>query len=178
MAFSLCFLLNIIAYAQETDHISNYNEQVVANPNADADINLFSDFTHALTDNEMDKAKGLMDPAAISYGPSANDSANVDQFIEAFERDNQGQQNRKIDYVSATFHVNQGPQMGNWVMQWGTYSFTDSATSKTVEIPYHWVAKVADGKIGNNYIYYDVYNVMKELGYTITPPKSESNDNQ
>ena len=54
--------------------------------------------------------------------------------------------------------------------KWGTYSFTQNG--KNISFPFQYTAKVANGRIVGDAIYYDNKYILETLGYKITPPEN------
>ena len=154
--------------AQTSTPQPGYGDMVVANPNAEKDIKLVSDYVNALTSGDLDKAKSLATDNYVGYGPAPTDSATIDQTISGWKENSTRQSNRTINFVPATFKVTSGDNQGEWVSLWGEYSFTENG--KDVKFPFQYTAHVTDGKIDKDLIYYDRLYIMQTLGYTLTPP--------
>jgi hypothetical protein len=127
-----------------------------------------SDYVHNLVSGDIDKATAVLASGFKGYGPSLNDSGDIQSVAAGWRHSDSVQQNRKVEFVSATFNVKSGDLAGHWVEMWGTYSFTEKG--KDVKFPYQYSAHVKNGKIDMDYIYYDVLYILKALGYTVTPP--------
>lgn len=65
--------------------------------------------------------------------------------------------------------VKTGPYEGDWVSQWGNYTFTQAGN--TITFLFQQPVKVADGKVVRTIILYDRLGVAQKLSYTITPPE-------
>lgn len=155
-----------VSFAQ--DMTPSYKDIVVENPNAEADIKAVSDYTNALVSNKMDMAAKHLSEKYMGYGPAVNDSINKTGHIEGWKNAHLVRTNQKVTFISQTFRVAQGELKGDWVSQWGTYSFTQDG--KDITLPYQSTSLVSDGKIETNRIYFDNLAVLEALGYTITPP--------
>jgi hypothetical protein len=172
------FLLSILvlaisitaAKAQKTPPTKamHYADFVTANPNADADVKLVTDYVNNLIGGNIDKAMASVTSGYWGYGPGPGDSTNVQQTTDTWKQNYTTQQNRKVEFVAETFNVKMGDQAGHWVSTWGTYSFTENG--KDVKFPYQYTAHVKNGKIDKDVIYYDQLYILKTLGYTVTPP--------
>ncbi len=161
----------VSAKAQSAAAQMRYSDMVGANPDADADIKVVSDYVNTLIAGDIDKATSMLASSYKGYGPGPDDSSNVQQTSDSWKKSNTMQQNRKADFVTETFDVKSGDNAGHWVSTWGTYSFTENG--KNVKFPYQYTAHVKDGKIDKDVIYYDQLYVVKALGYTVTPPPSK-----
>ena len=146
-----------------------YKDLVVENPEAEEDIEVVSSYVNALVNNKMLEAENLLSEKYIGYGPGTNDSISKQGTIKAWTETHQVRSNEKVGFVSQTFRVLQGDLQGDWVSQWGTYSFTQNG--KHVELPYQLTARVRDGKINRSRIYFDNLTIAKSLGYNVIPPK-------
>jgi len=147
-----------------------YKEVVVENPNAEADMKVVADFVNALTNADLIKAKSLLTANYLGYGPAPTDSTTADQTITDWKENYKIQTNRTVSFVTQTFKVLSGNLMGNWVSLWGDYGFTQNG--KKVSFPFQYTARVNNGKIDTDRIYYDRMFILQSLGYTLTPPAS------
>jgi ketosteroid isomerase-like protein len=146
-----------------------YKDAVVDNPNAEADIKVVGDYVKALVSGDQDKAKSLLAPNYKGRGPSQLDSANIEKTLATWQANYKTQSNRKVGFVTQTFRSTTGNTKGDWVSIWGTYTFTQM--EKAISIPFQLTAKVADGKIVSDLIYFDNLSVVRQLGYKLTPPE-------
>jgi ketosteroid isomerase-like protein len=146
-----------------------YKDRAAENPNADADIKMVGDFLNSLVSGDLIKAKSLLAENFMGYGPSPADSSNVEQTINNWNENYKHQLNRKVDFVTGTLRVLSGTSKGDWVLAWGTYSFTQDG--KDISFPFQYTAKVADGKIVGDMTYYDNMYILQKLGYKVTPPE-------
>ncbi len=146
-----------------------YKDVVVDNPTAEADMKVVGDFVNALVSGELDKAKTLASPAYVGRGPAPSDSANIEQMITNWKENYKTQMDRKVSFVTQTFRVLSGSLMGNWVSLWGDYTFKEAG--KTISFPFQYTARVANGKVMGDRIYYDRMFILTQLGFKITPPE-------
>jgi len=156
-----------ITYSQNKE--LSYKDNVVENPEAEVDIKVVSDYVNALVNNEMAKAEQLLTEKYIGYGPAINDSINKQENINSWNQNHKVRTNQKVSFVTQTFRVLQGNLQGDWVSQWGSYTFTQNG--KEIKLPYQFTARVSNGKIDRSTIYFDNLSVLLQLGYTVTPPK-------
>jgi predicted SnoaL-like aldol condensation-catalyzing enzyme len=156
-----------ITFSQKKEQ--SYKDFVIENPDAETDIKVVSDYVNALVNNEMAKAEQLLAEKYIGYGPAINDSINKQNSMDSWKEIHKVRTDQKVSFVTQSFRVLQGNLKGDWVSQWGNYSFTQNG--KTVKLPYQYTARVANGKINRSSIYFDNLSVLKQLGYKVTPPK-------
>jgi ketosteroid isomerase-like protein len=147
-----------------------YKDNVVQNPNAEADIKVVGDYVKALVSGDLDKAKTLLAPNFMGRGPSQLDSANTEKTVANWQANYKVQSERKVGFVTQSHKVLSGNYEGTWVSLWGTYTFTQM--EKTIQLPFQLTAKVADGKIVSDRIYFDNLSVARQLGYKLTPPET------
>lgn len=149
-----------------------YKDTMEANPNADADIKVVSEYVNTLVGGNVDKAKMLLASNYKGHGPSTIDSTTTEQLVSQWKQNYEVQSNRKFPYVAETFRVKSGSLKGTWVSLWGNYSFTQNG--KNVTFPVQYTARVTNGKIDRDHIYYDRLHVLQTLGYKLTPPAAAS----
>ena len=147
-----------------------YKDNIIQNPNAEADIKVVGDYVKALVSGDLDKAKSLLAPNFMGRGPSSLDSANTEKTMTNWQANYKVQSDRKVGFVTQSHKVLSGNYKGTWVSLWGTYTFTQM--EKTISIPFQYTAKVADGKIVRDTIYFDNLSVVRQLGYKLTPPEA------
>ncbi len=147
-----------------------YKDNVIQNPDAEADMKVVGDYVKALVSGDLDKAKTLLAPNFMGRGPSSLDSANTEKTVANWQANYKVQSDRKVGFVTQSHKVLSGNLKGNWVSLWGTYTFTQM--EKTISIPFQYTAKVADGKIVRDLIYFDNLSVVRQLGYKLTPPET------
>ena len=145
-----------------------YSDIVTENPNAEADIKVVSDLMNALVAADTVTAKALLANNYMGYGPSSADSANSEKTISNWQANYKTQTNLKVNFLSESFRVKSGPQQGDWVSVWGDYSFTQDG--KDIKFPLQYTAKVNNGKVETDRVYYDNLHIVQQLGYTVTPP--------
>lgn len=161
----LCVFFASTSFAQTP----TYKDMIVNNPNAEADMKVIADFSKAIEAGDGDKMKSLLSEKAMMYGPSPVDSSTGEKYVQSFiEGAFKTSTNRKTNSLQQTFKVTQGNLAGNWVSQWGDYSFTQDG--KTVKFPFHTISHVVDGKIVSSRIYYDNQYILTQLGFKLTPP--------
>lgn len=165
----LLTVFTTVAQAQSTPAAQpRYKDVVVDNPNAETDMKVVSDFINALTNDNLEKANSLLAEKYKGYGPSPLDSSTTEQTINSWKESNKIQLNRKVSFVTQTFRVLLGDLKGNWVSVWGDYGFTQDG--KSVSFPFQYTARVTNGKIDTDRIYYDRMYIFQTLGFKLTPP--------
>ena len=148
-----------------------YKDLVAENSNADVDIKVVGDFLNSLVSGDLEKAKSLLTEKFKGYGPAPADSSTAEETINSWKGNYITQSNRKVDFLPATFMVLSGNLKGEWVSVWGTYSFAQDG--KNLSFPFQYTARVTDGKIDTDRVYYDRLYIFQTLGYKVTPPEKE-----
>ncbi|ADB38995.1 nuclear transport factor 2 family protein [Spirosoma linguale] len=161
-------MLFIATTVQAQTSPTRYKDVVVENPNAEADMKVVGDLLDALLTEKLDKARSLMAANYMDYGPGYADSANTDQVLKQWTENYKSQKNRKVSSLMQTFRVKSGPQKGDWVSIWMTYTATFNG--KPVVMPLYSVLKLADGKVVWQRDYFDNMAVATQLGYKVSPP--------
>jgi len=164
----------IIKFSQAQISYVNFNKSVSLNPHAEHDIKLVADYLQFLTvDGNEEKIRASLDPNAWNFGPGTQDSVSVDQVIQIWKTNYKNQLDRKIENVSMTWRaLAEGIYKGDWVANWGIYSYTDKDSGKKIQVSYHYVARIVNGKISFNRVYYDILAPLMASGYHLTPPHS------
>lgn len=165
----IILFLGLCTFSFAQTKTPSYKELVGENPNAEADIKVMSDYTNALANNKMDVAANQLSEKYVGYGPAATDSINKKEEMASWVIAHLVRTNEKVGFVSMSYRVLQGPYKGDWVAQWGDYSFTENG--KDITLPFQVTARVSNGKIEMSRVYYDNLAIVTALGYTITPPK-------
>lgn len=110
----LIFSISVQYVQAQVKPVKGVNKQIVPNPNADRDVNLFSKFTYALQTNDLATARTLMTSNALSYGPSAKDSASVDSLMAIWKERLAGETDVQMSYIPSSFRVLSGALKGDW----------------------------------------------------------------
>jgi len=166
----LCFII-IFQLSFSQNETPSYKDLVVENPEAEVDMQVVNDYVNALINNKMMEAEKLLGDKYMGYGPAVNDSISKQETMASWKESHKIRTNEKVGFVTQTFRVLQGELAGDWVSQWGTYTFTQNG--KNIELPYQLTALVSNGKISRSTIYFDNLAIIEALGYQITPPKQE-----
>ncbi len=159
---------NSVAQSPASSKQPTYKDFISENPDADADIKLVSDYVNTIVNGDVDKATAMLSPGFKGYGPGAGDSSTAQEINKRWKESNAMQTDRKTNFLAETFNVKSGDLEGHWVATWGDYTFTQNG--KVVKFPFQYTARVKDGKINRDIIYYDQLPILTALGYTITPP--------
>jgi hypothetical protein len=103
-----------------------------------------------------EKIRSMVNEDFISYGPSANDSATIDQVITSWTTVNEARSNQDAGVgASNSIMVHEGNLAGDWANVWGEYTATDNATGYKFRVPWHAWYRIENGKISATGAYFD-----------------------
>jgi ketosteroid isomerase-like protein len=112
----------------------------------------------------------------VGYGPSVGDSVNKKEAIANW-KDNVENLYESIKYtrhqnMAVTIKEGEQAEAGDWVSNWAylTIKFKDGRGPVNV-----WVNatyKIENGKIARSRSFYNEADVLRQLGYSLTPPGS------
>lgn len=163
MALSMVFWICACTQSPEKNMIQTF-------PENEAIVHQYMD---ALTKGDHDVVASLLADDFISYGPKLNDSLNRMQTLEKFKQDWETIQSVSYDrYATFSTHVPEGRVAGDWVFDWGLVSFTYNNGMPSWTTWWHGVYMIKDGKIIAERGFFNEADIMQQLGFTFTPPKS------
>lgn len=99
-------------HAQSSMQSPYLGQSIVANPNAQKDIKLVSDYVNAVINGDADNSRNFLATDYKGYGPSPADSATVEQSISNWKENYTRQSDRKVDFATTTFKVTEGQNKG------------------------------------------------------------------
>ena len=156
---------NLILNAQEPDVTLEFKNAATANQ-------LVMDYTAALQMGDVDKMNAQLHDKAMIYGLNgALDSLNVTQHKDYFINSMKEYKHSISGDLYLPVKVENNWNEGEWLLSWGTNTVTNKKTGKEIEIPFHIVSMIEDGKIVFIRYFYDLLNVATGQGFTLTPPK-------
>ncbi|TXE17218.1 hypothetical protein ES731_12410 [Psychroflexus gondwanensis] len=161
VAILLVLMIGQVTFAQE----KSYKETVIENPTAEEDLKVVADHLEAIMTNKMGKAASLLADSYEGRGPAFEETESKTELVASWKEIHKVRTNQKNDFVSQTFRVIDGDLKGDWVSVWGTYTFTENGIK--VNLPYHYTAMVANGKIVSSIIYYDRLAITEAMGYEL-----------
>jgi len=153
--------------------ISNAQEQEVTLEfeNALSASEIAQNYVQNLKDGNLSDMDKLLHQDAMIYGLGGGlDSLNVAQHKEYYSTALAAYKYKVERDLYLPVKVTNNWNEGEWVLTWGTNYITDKQTGKLSTVPYHIAFLVAEGKITGIFYYYDSLNVIKSLGYSVTPP--------
>lgn len=170
-SFALVFmlLLGLAVYAQDSD-----SEVVVTLEFANAKTAsvLSQDYTAALQKGDVATMNAQLHENAMIYGlGGALDSLNVAQHKDYFKQSTDQYTHSISSDLYLPVKVENNWNEGEWILSWGTNTITDKKTKKQTIVPYHTVSLVEGEKIVFMRYYYDILNIARSQGFTLTAPK-------
>lgn len=151
--------------AQEPEVTLEFENAAIANQ-------LVRDYTAALQKGDVDKMNAQLHENAMIYGLGGGlDSLNVAQHKDYFINSTNQYKHSISGELYLPVKVDNNWNEGEWLLSWGTNTVTDKKAGTSIEIPYHTVSMIEGGKIVFIRYFYDMLNIIKNQGFTITPPK-------
>ena len=136
-----------------------------------ANIAIATDYINSLVTGDGSVAKGLVNPNFMSYGPSVGDSATIEQVMARWVTNAATRTEQEVGlFVSTALTVTEGSLTGDWVNMWGTYTANDNKSGLDVQVPWHSVSKIENGKISMARAWFDNLAPAIALG-TVAPVK-------
>ena len=140
--------------------------------NAEIAEKLIRNYTDALQKGDVAGMNAQLHENAMIYGLGGGlDSLNVTQHKEYFINSTNQYTHSIAGDLYLPVKVENNWNEGEWLLSWGTNTITNKKTRKTMQVPYHTVSMISDGKIAMIRYFYDMLNIITNQGYTIIPPK-------
>jgi ketosteroid isomerase-like protein len=144
--------------------------QTVMHPNAESNVKTVRDAQSAFLKGDWAALQALLAPNAKAYQVAGRDSLTGPELIQYWRTDRESGATVALGKgLFLPLNMPDGPQKGDWVFEWNQQAITNKAGKKAV-FPYHAVFKIKDGKIEMILFYYDAASIMKQQGWTLTPP--------
>lgn len=140
--------------------------------NAQTATEIAQKYAKALQAGDVGTMNSQFAPNAMIYGLGGGlDSLNVAQHKAYYENSVATYKHSIARDLYLPVKVTNNWNEGEWILSWGTNTVTDKKTGKSITIPYHTASLVTNGKIVSMRYFYDMLNVLKTQGFTITPPQ-------
>jgi ketosteroid isomerase-like protein len=140
--------------------------------NAETAVKLVQNYTTALQEGDVVKMNAQLHENARIYGLGGGlDSLTVVQHKEYFMNSTTQFTHSISQDLYLPVKVEGNWNEGEWLLSWGTNTITDKKTKKAMVVPYHTVSMIQGGKIVFIRYFYDMLNIMKSQGFTLTSPK-------
>lgn len=166
----LFFIFSITAMAQ-----TDINGEI-QHPDAQEHLNIAKATVKAYEEGDWDEIRSFLSEDARIYGVGNTDSLNVDQTLTYWSRgrdDASPNLSEKETWLPVS--IEEGTRQGNWVFYWGTNTLT-YRNGEDISFPFHVSMKIEEDKITEAHFYYDNMKIIRALGYAISPPLEEEQE--
>ncbi|NEU09563.1 nuclear transport factor 2 family protein [Flavihumibacter sp. R14] len=109
----------------------------------------------------------------MGYGPSIGDSTNKQEALKGW-KDNAEHLYKSIEYTrhkELAVTVPDGEAKGDWVLNWAYLTIKYKDGRGPVNLWVNAVYRIEDGKIVHSRTFYNEADALRQLGYSIVPPK-------
>jgi len=115
----------------------------------------------------------LLADTYVGYGPSVGDSINKIDAILNFKNnaDNLYESFEYTRHKELAVTVNEGEAVGDWVLNWAYLTIKYKNEKDPVNVWVNIVYRIENGKIVHSRTFYNEADVLRQLGYNITPPQ-------
>jgi len=132
-------------------------------------------YMNAVETNNVEAMDSLLADNYVGYGPSVGDSINKADAIASF-KDNAANLYEYIKYtryqnIAVTVTKKDEADPGDWVSNWANLTIKYKDGRGPVNIWVNATYKIENGKIVRSITFYNEADVLRQLGYTIEPPK-------
>ncbi len=109
----------------------------------------------------------------IGYGPSVGDSTNKQDALKSwkYNAENLYESIVYTRHKELAVTVKEGEAIGDWVLNWAYLTIKYKDGRGPVNLWVNAVYKIDGGKIIQSRTFYNEADVLRQLGYTIEPPK-------
>ena len=166
------FVLLTLLFTLTFSYAQSEAEVTLDFKNAEVAETLIRNYTAALQSGDVNKMNAQLHKDAMIYGLGGGaDSLNVKQHKDYFTNSTNQYTHAISEDLYLPVKVENNWNEGEWLLAWGTNTVTNKKSGIKVEVPYHTVSLVENGKIIFIRYFYDMMNLMTSQGYTVTPPK-------
>jgi len=164
-------MLIFLAFAMAIS-LSSAQESTLEFENAESSVQIVKDYVTALQSGDVAKMNQYLSEDAMVYNlGGGRDSLNPKQHREYYTNSTNTYTHSISRDLYLPVKVTNNWNEGEWVLAWGTNTVTNKKNGKVSVIPYHTATIFENGKIKAIHYFYDMSNIMKTQGWTMTPPK-------
>ncbi|WP_424494632.1 nuclear transport factor 2 family protein [Salinimicrobium sp. GXAS 041] len=166
----ILLFLHFTSYAQ-TNNSANINY-----PAAEDDLEIAEATVMAYEAGDWDELRSMLSPDAKIYGLGNTDSLDVDETITYWSRgrdDAAPTLSKNGIWLPVSF--SEGPKAGNWVLYWGNNTLTYK-NGENISFPFHVSMKLENNLVSEVHFYYDNMKIIRALGYAISPPVEDEDE--
>lgn len=137
--------------------------------NAETAANLINSYIDGMDNLAVNTVMSTLSPEAIIFSPGGDTismqahKASLSNLFSLYDYE-------LSEPVILPVKVTDSPIAGEYVCAWGTCTLTLKATGQKVQIDYHTLSVVSNGKIVWLKPYYDELSTFQKLGYTLKEP--------
>jgi hypothetical protein len=122
---------------------------------------------------------GFLADNFLSRGPGIKDSANKEKSMANWKKSwDEEFKSIKYDEIAVLAKsVPAGPGVrnaGDWVLKWGTVTVEYKNGMPSATFNLHLATRVDNGKIAFTIDYYNVWDILSQQGFTLTPPAKKA----
>lgn len=138
-----------------------------------ANLAIASEYMKAVETKNVEKMDSLLADNYIGYGPSVGDSINKADAIVNFKNnaDNLYESFEFSRHKELAVTVKEGEAVGDWVLNWAYLTIKYKIGNEPVHLWVNVVYRIENGKIVHSRTFYNEADVLRQLGYIITPPQ-------
>ena len=143
-----------------------------ADKKAKANLAIAQKYMKAVETKNVATMDSLLADNYMGYGPSVGDSINKEDAILNF-KDNAENLYESFEYTrhkEIAVTVKEGEAIGDWVLNWAYLTIKYKGGNVPVNLWVNVVYKIENGKIIQSRTFYNEADVLRQLGYRMTPP--------
>jgi len=138
-----------------------------------ANLAIAREYMKAVETMNVAAMESLLGDNYTGYGPSVGDSINKIDAILNF-KNNAENLYESFEYTrhkELAVTVKEGEAVGDWVLNWAYLTIKFKNESNPVNVWVNIVYRIENGKIVHSRTFYNEADVLRQLGYMITPPQ-------
>lgn len=135
-------------------------------------------FIQAMIAADLKTAEPYLADDFKHYGASVSDSSTKAQYLEAWKK-NWEEVFSTIKYkryVALAESIKEGPQAGDYVLEWGDVNATYKNGGLPVAFKYHAVYLVKEGKVSFVSEFFNVADILTQQGFKFVSPEEQKKE--
>ena len=157
--------------------ISLYSCTSDGNNNQAASLAIANKYMDAVENNNAAVMDSLLADNYVGYGPSVGDSINKTDAIASWkytaENLYESMKYTRHQNIAVTIKEGEEADPGDWVSNWAYLTIKYKDGRGPVNVWVNAFYKIENGKIARSRTIYNEADVLRQLGYTLTPPVAE-----
>ena len=144
-----------------------------ANSKENENLAIAKRYMEAVESKNTQTMDSLLADNYVGYGPSVGDSVNKREALESwkYNAENLYESIKYTRHQELAVNVKEGDVAGDWVTNWALLTIKYKDGRGPVNVWVNAAYKIEDGKIVRSRTFYNEADVLRQLGYTIEPPK-------